>query len=47
LSYTAQNEEEITDYLTAKINSNEKSDTGLYYIINEPGTGLQQQLSLM
>jgi hypothetical protein len=43
---TQPKNEEITDYLTAKINSNEKRDTGLYYIINEPGTG-KQQLTLM
>lgn len=41
VDYTAQNEKEITDYLTAKNLTAVKSDTGLYYIINEPGTGLQ------
>jgi FKBP-type peptidyl-prolyl cis-trans isomerase len=39
--YTAQNEKEITDYLTAKNLTAVKSNTGLYYIINEPGTGKQ------
>jgi FKBP-type peptidyl-prolyl cis-trans isomerase len=41
VDYTAQNEKEITDYLTAKNLTAVKSDTGLYYIINEPGTGKQ------
>lgn len=39
--YTAQNEKEITDYLAAKNLTAVKSGTGLYYIINEPGTGKQ------
>lgn len=41
VDYTAQNEKEITDYLKAKNLTAVKSDTGLYYIINEPGTGKQ------
>ena len=41
VDYTAQNEKEITDYLKAKNLTAIKSDTGLYYIINEPGTGKQ------
>jgi FKBP-type peptidyl-prolyl cis-trans isomerase FkpA len=41
VDYTVQNEKEIKDYLTAKKLIAVKSDTGLYYIINEPGTGKQ------
>ena len=41
VDYTAQNEKEITDYLKAKNLTAVKSDTGLYYIINELGTGTQ------
>ena len=41
VDYTIQNEKEITDYI-AKNNLNaQKSDTGLYYVINEEGTGKQ------
>lgn len=41
VDYTVQNEKEIKDYLTTKKLIAVKSDTGLYYIINEPGTGKQ------
>ena len=41
VDYTVQNEKEIVDYI-AKNNLNaQKSDTGLYYVITEPGTGKQ------
>jgi FKBP-type peptidyl-prolyl cis-trans isomerase FkpA len=40
-NFVAKNEKEITDYI-AKNNLNaQKSDTGLYYIINQQGTGAQ------
>lgn len=39
--YTAQNELEITDYIAKNNLTAQKSDTGLYYVINEPGTGVQ------
>jgi FKBP-type peptidyl-prolyl cis-trans isomerase len=41
VDYTAQNDKEIKDYLTNKKLIAVKSDTGLYYIIDEPGTGKQ------
>lgn len=37
--YTAENEKEITDYIAKNKLKAIKSDSGLYYIINEPGTG--------
>lgn len=37
--YTAENEKEITDYIAKNKLTAIKSDSGLYYIINEPGTG--------
>ena len=39
--YTKQNEKEIQDYLKENNLEAQKSDSGLYYIINEPGTGKQ------
>lgn len=39
--YSAENDKEITDYLTKSNLTATKSTTGLYYIINEPGTGAQ------
>lgn len=39
--YSAENDKEITDYLTKNNLTATKSTTGLYYIINEPGTGVQ------
>ena len=45
VDYTFQNEKEITDYI-AKNNLNaQKSDTGLYYVIDEPGTGEQPSIT--
>ena len=45
IDYTAQNEKEITDYI-AKNNLNaQRSDSGLYYVINEPGSGNQPNAS--
>ena len=37
--YTESNEQEILAYISAQGLNAEKSVTGLYYIINEPGTG--------
>ena len=39
VDYTVQNEKEITDYITKNNLDAQKSNTGLYYIINEEGTG--------
>jgi len=43
--YTAQNDKEITDYLTKNNLTATKSSTGLYYIITEPGTGAKPTAS--
>lgn len=37
----SKNDKEITDYLAKNNLTAEKSESGLYYIINEPGTGVQ------
>lgn len=37
----AKNDKEITDYISKNKLKAEKSDSGLYYVINEPGTGAQ------
>lgn len=37
--YTAKNEQEIKDYLAKNNLTAQRTDSGLYYIINEPGTG--------
>ncbi|WP_428229854.1 FKBP-type peptidyl-prolyl cis-trans isomerase [Flavobacterium sp.] len=37
--YTVENEKEITDYIAKNKLTATRSDSGLYYIINEPGTG--------
>src|SRR6478609_8861363 len=39
--YTAQNDKEITDYIAKNNLTAQKSTTGLYYVINDPGTGKQ------
>jgi FKBP-type peptidyl-prolyl cis-trans isomerase FkpA len=39
--YTVENEKEITDYIAKNKLTAIKSDSGLYYVINEPGTGVQ------
>ncbi|WP_264531043.1 FKBP-type peptidyl-prolyl cis-trans isomerase [Flavobacterium sp. N502540] len=43
--YTVENEKEITDYIAKNKLNATKSTTGLYYIINEPGTGAQPTAS--
>lgn len=37
--YTAQNEKEITEYLAKNNLTAQRTDSGLYYIINEEGEG--------
>lgn len=37
--YTAQNEQEIKDYLSKNNLTATRTDSGLYYIIDEPGEG--------
>lgn len=39
IDYSAQNEQEIKDYLTKNNLKAERTSSGLYYIINEEGTG--------
>ncbi|MFD0836575.1 FKBP-type peptidyl-prolyl cis-trans isomerase [Mariniflexile aquimaris] len=39
--YTQANEEEILEYISENNLQALKSDSGLYYVINEPGTGEQ------
>lgn len=39
--YTAKNEQEIKDYLSKNNLTAQRSNSGLYYIITEPGTGTQ------
>ncbi|MWB96462.1 peptidylprolyl isomerase [Flavobacterium sp. GA093] len=39
--YTAENDKEITDYIAKNNLTAEKTETGLYYIIDEPGEGTQ------
>ncbi|MBX9807002.1 MAG: FKBP-type peptidyl-prolyl cis-trans isomerase [Flavobacteriaceae bacterium] len=41
VDYTAKNDKEITDYIAKNNLTAQKSDSGLYYVINEPGTGAQ------
>jgi FKBP-type peptidyl-prolyl cis-trans isomerase FkpA len=41
IDYTAKNDKEITDYIEKNELIAEKSESGLYYVINEPGTGAQ------
>lgn len=41
VDYTTQNEKEIVDYIAANKLIAQKSSTGLYYVIKEPGTGAQ------
>ncbi|WP_316633679.1 FKBP-type peptidyl-prolyl cis-trans isomerase [uncultured Flavobacterium sp.] len=39
--YTVQNEKEITDYIAKNKLTAQRTSSGLYYVINEPGTGTQ------
>jgi FKBP-type peptidyl-prolyl cis-trans isomerase FkpA len=41
VDYKIQNEQEITAYINEKNLTAQKSDSGLYYVINEEGTGDQ------
>lgn len=41
VDYTVQNEKEIVDYIAKNKLTAQKSDSGLYYVINEAGTGAQ------
>lgn len=41
IPYVAKNEKQIEDYVVEKGLKGIKSESGLYYVINEPGTGAQ------
>ena len=41
VDYTAKNEQEIKDYIAKNNLTAQRSDTGLYYVITNPGTGVQ------
>lgn len=41
VDYVAKNDKEITDYIAKNNLTAQKSDSGLYYVINELGTGTQ------
>jgi FKBP-type peptidyl-prolyl cis-trans isomerase FkpA len=41
IDYVAKNELEIKDYIAKNSLTAQRSDSGLYYVINEPGTGTQ------
>ncbi len=43
--YREENEQEIKDYITKNNLTAQRTDSGLYYIINEPGTGKQPTAS--
>lgn len=41
VDYVAKNDKEITDYIVKNKLKAQKSESGLYYVINEAGTGVQ------
>jgi FKBP-type peptidyl-prolyl cis-trans isomerase len=41
VDYVAKNDKEITDYIAKNNLKAQKSDSGLYYVITDPGTGAQ------
>lgn len=41
VDFTAQNEKDITEFIANNHLTAQKSDSGLYYVINNPGTGAQ------
>jgi FKBP-type peptidyl-prolyl cis-trans isomerase FkpA len=45
VDYTAKNELEIKDYIAKNNLTAQRSDSGLYYIITNPGTGTQPTAS--
>jgi FKBP-type peptidyl-prolyl cis-trans isomerase FkpA len=45
VDYVAKNDKEITDYIAKNNLTAQKSGTGLYYVITEPGTGTQPTAS--
>jgi len=45
VDYTVQNEKEIVDYIAKNKLTATKTDSGLYYVVNEVGTGAQPTAS--
>jgi FKBP-type peptidyl-prolyl cis-trans isomerase FkpA len=45
VDYTVQNEKEIVDYIAKNNLKATKTDSGLYYVVNEAGTGVQPTTS--
>ncbi|WP_369752837.1 FKBP-type peptidyl-prolyl cis-trans isomerase [Flavobacterium sp. WC2409] len=45
IDYVAKNDQEIVDYIAKNKLTATKTDTGLYYVINEPGTGIKPTAS--
>ena len=45
IDYRVQNEEDIKTYIEENNLEAQKSNTGLYYVVNEPGTGAQPTAS--
>ena len=45
VDYTVQNEKEIVDYIAKNKLTATKTESGLYYVINEAGTGVQPTAS--
>ncbi|RTY86115.1 FKBP-type peptidyl-prolyl cis-trans isomerase [Flavobacterium sp. RSP15] len=45
VDYTVQNEKEIVDYIAKNKLTATKTDSGLYYVVNESGTGVQPTAS--
>jgi len=45
VDYVAKNEQEIKDYIAKNNLTAQRSATGLYYVINNPGTGTQPTAS--
>lgn len=43
--YTVENEKEIVDYIAKNNLTAKRTDSGLYYVINEPGDGAQPTAS--
>jgi FKBP-type peptidyl-prolyl cis-trans isomerase FkpA len=43
--YTVENEKEIVDYIAKNKLTAQRTDSGLYYVINEPGDGAQPTTS--
>jgi FKBP-type peptidyl-prolyl cis-trans isomerase FkpA len=41
IDYVAKNEKDISEFITTNKLTAQRSDTGLYYVIKDPGTGAQ------